>query len=122
MYLNPEWVRLSKAINDKMLADFNQKLKQGYDNSRGASDRGADDEATGRFPGELRQQEEAFRNSGRCRRQLSSGWRQAQCCRPLGDVIRGVDTVNDPSTGGTTQLSNWVSITSRRLRQLPHQR
>jgi len=33
LYVNPEWVRLSKAITDKMLADFNQKLKQGYDQS-----------------------------------------------------------------------------------------
>ena len=36
MYVNPEWVRLSKAINEKMLADFNQKLKQGYDQLRAA--------------------------------------------------------------------------------------
>src|SRR3984957_7740871 len=36
MYVNPEWSRLSKAINDKMLADFNQKLKQGYDQLRAA--------------------------------------------------------------------------------------
>jgi len=34
MYVNPKWVRLSKAINDKMLADFNQKLKEGYDQRR----------------------------------------------------------------------------------------
>ncbi len=29
LYLNPEWIRPRNAINDKMLADFNQKLKQG---------------------------------------------------------------------------------------------
>jgi hypothetical protein len=36
MYVNPEWIRLSKAINDKMMADFNQKLQQGYDEIRAA--------------------------------------------------------------------------------------
>jgi hypothetical protein len=29
MYINPEWARLANAIKDKMLADFNQKVKQG---------------------------------------------------------------------------------------------
>jgi hypothetical protein len=39
------------------------------------------------------------------------------------DVIRGVDTVNDPSNGGTTQLSSLGQYHfHRRLRQLPQHR
>ena len=31
-----EWVRLSKAINDRILADFNQQQQRGYDQIRAA--------------------------------------------------------------------------------------
>ncbi|HET6170140.1 MAG TPA: cysteine rich repeat-containing protein, partial [Terracidiphilus sp.] len=65
MYVNPEWVRLSRAINDKMLADFNQKLKQGYDQIRAAQ---AIMEQTmkqqAEFQANFDKQEEAFRSSG----------------------------------------------------------
>jgi hypothetical protein len=65
MYINPEWVRLSKAINDKMMADFNQKMKQGWDQLRAAQ---AMSEETMRqqaaFQRNFDKQEKAFRNSG----------------------------------------------------------
>src|ERR1700687_520116 len=65
MYVNPEWVRLSKAINDKMLADFNQKLKQGYDQLRAAQaivEQTMKQQAA--FQANFDKQEEAFRSSG----------------------------------------------------------
>jgi Cysteine rich repeat len=64
IYVNPEWVRLTKAINDKMMADFNQKMKQGWDQLRAAE---AISEQTMRqqaaFQANFDKQEEAFRNS-----------------------------------------------------------
>jgi len=107
MYVNPEWVRLSKAINDKMLADFNQKLKQGYDQLRAAH---AIMEQTMRqqaaFQANFDKQEEAFRNSGGVDDSYLRDGGKRSAADHWDDVIRGVDTVNDPSTGGTTQLSN----------------
>jgi hypothetical protein len=108
MIINPEWGRLVKAINDKMLADFNQKLKQGYDQLHAAEairQQTMKDQAA--FQANFDKQEEAFRNSPGINddslrdhdgaRSASDHW---------SDLIRGVDTVDDPSTGGTTQLSN----------------
>ncbi len=107
MYVNPEWVRLSKAINDKMLADFNQKLKQGYDQLRAAQ---AIMEQTMRqqaaFQANFDKQEEAFRNSGGVDDSFLRDGGKRSAADHWDDVIRGVDTLNDPSNGGTTQLSN----------------
>jgi hypothetical protein len=107
MYVNPEWVRLSKAINEKMLSDFNQKLRQGYDQLRAAQaivEQTMKQQAA--FQANFDKQEEAFRNSpGVDDSYLRDGGKRSAADH-WDDVIRGVDTVNDPSTGGTTQLSN----------------
>lgn len=107
MYLNPEWVRLAKAINDKMIADFNQKLKEGYDQLRAAQaimEQTMKQEAA--FQANFDKQEEAFRNSpGVDDSSLRDGGTRSAADH-WDDLIRGVDTMNDPSTGGTTQLSN----------------
>jgi hypothetical protein len=107
MYVNPEWVRLSRAINDKMLADFNQKLKQGYDEIRAAQ---AIMEQTmkqqAEFQANFDKQEEAFRSSGGVDDSFLRDGGTRSAADHWDDVIRGVDTVNDPSNGGTTQLSN----------------
>jgi hypothetical protein len=107
MYVNPEWVRLSKAIDDKMVADFNQKLKQGYDQLRAAQ---AIMEQTMRqqaaFQANFDKQEEAFRNSPGVDDSFLRDGGKRSAADHWDDLIRGVDTVNDPSTGGTTQLSN----------------
>jgi hypothetical protein len=107
MYVNPEWVRLSRAINDKMLADFNQKLKQGYDQIRAAQ---AIMEQTmkqqAEFQANFDKQEEAFRSSGGVDDSFLRDGGKRSAADHWDDEIRGVDTVNDPSTGGTTQLSN----------------
>jgi hypothetical protein len=107
MYVNPEWVRLSKAINDKMMADFNQKLKQGYDQIRASQaimEQTMKQEAA--FQANFDKQEEAFRNSGGVDDSFLRDGGKRSAADHWDDLIRGVDTVNDPSTGGTTQLSN----------------
>jgi Cysteine rich repeat len=107
IYVNPEWARLTKAINDKMMADFNQKMKQGWDQLRAAQ---AISEQTMRqqaaFQANFDKQEEAFRNSGGVDDSFLRDGGKRSASDHWDDLIRGVDTVNDPSTGGTTQLSN----------------
>ncbi|MGA8672380.1 MAG: cysteine rich repeat-containing protein [Terracidiphilus sp.] len=107
IYVNPEWARLTKAINDKMMADFNQKMKQGWDQLRAAQ---AISEQTMRqqaaFQANFDKQEEAFRSSGGIDDSYLRDGGARSASDHWSDLIRGVDTVNDPSTGGTTQLSN----------------
>jgi hypothetical protein len=106
-YVNPEWARLADAIGKKMQDDFNQKLKQGYDQLRAAQaivDQTMRQQAA--FQANFDKQEEAFRNSpGADDSYLRDGGKRSAADH-WDDLIRGVDTVNDPSTGGTTQLSN----------------
>ena len=107
MYVNPEWVRLSKAITDKMLADFNQKLQQGYDQIRAAQaimEQTMKQQAA--FQANFDKQEEAMRSSGGVDDSFLRDGGARSAADHWDDTIRGVDTVNDPSTGGTTQLSN----------------
>jgi hypothetical protein len=107
MYVNPEWVRLSKAITDKMLADFNQKLQQGYDQLRAAQaimDQTMKQQAA--FQANFDKQEEALRSSSGVDDSYLRDGGARSAADHWDDVIRGVDTVNDPSNGGTTQLSN----------------
>jgi hypothetical protein len=107
MYVNPEWVRLAKAIDDKMVADFNQKLKQGYDQIRAAQaimEQTMQQQAA--FQANFDKQEEAFRSSGGVDDSYLRDGGARSAADHWDDEIRGVDTLNDPSTGGTTQLSN----------------
>jgi hypothetical protein len=107
IYINPEWGRLTTAINDKLMADFNQKMKQGWDQLRAAQ---AIMEQTMRqqaaFQANFDKQEEAFRNSGGVDDSNLRDGGVRSAADHWDDLIRGVDTLNDPSTGGTTQLSN----------------
>jgi hypothetical protein len=105
-YVNPEWVRLSKAITAKMVADFNQKLKEGYDQLRAAQAIVAQtmkDQAA--FQANFDKQEAAFRSSGGVDDSYLRDGGARSAADHWDDVIRGVDTLNDPN-GGTTQLSN----------------
>ena len=106
MYVNPKWVRLSKAINDKMVADFNQKLKEGYDQLRAAQAIVAQTmRQQAAFQANFDKQEEAFRSSGGVDDSYLRDGGTRSAADHWDDVIRGVDTLNDPN-GGTTQLSN----------------
>ena len=107
IYVNPEWIRLTKAINDKMMADFNQRMKQGWDQiraSQAAMDQMMRQQAA--FQANFDKQEEAFRNSGGVDDSFLRDGGKRSAADHWDDLIRGVDTLNDPSTGGTTQLSN----------------
>jgi len=107
IYVNPEWGRLTKAINDKMMADFNQKMKQGWDQLRAAEAiRQQTMQQQAAFQANFDKQEEAFRNSGGVDDSYLRDGGKRSAADHWDDLIRGVDTVNDPSTGGTTQLSN----------------
>ena len=107
IYVNPEWGRLTKAINDKMMADFNQKMKQGWDQLRAAEAiRQQTMQQQAAFQANFDKQEEAFRSSGGVDDSYLRDGGARSAADHWDDVIRGVDTVNDPSTGGTTQLSN----------------
>jgi hypothetical protein len=106
-YVNPEWVRLTKAINDKMMADYNQKMKQGWDQLRAAQaimQQTMQQQAA--FQANFDKQEEAMRSSGGVDDSFLRDGGARSASDHFDDLIRGVDTVNDPSTGGTTQLSN----------------
>ena len=106
-YVNPQWVRLSKAITDKMLADFNQKLKEGYDQLRAAQAIVAQTmKEQAAFQANFDKQEAAFRSSGGVDDSYLRDGGARSAADHWDDMIRGVDTVNDPSNGGTTQLSN----------------
>ena len=105
-YINPQWARLSKAVTDKMLADFNQKLKEGYDQLRAAQAIVAQtmkDQAA--FQANFDKQEAAFRSSGGVDDSYLRDGGARSAADHWDDLIRGVDTLNDPN-GGTTQLSN----------------
>jgi len=107
MYVNPKWARLTKQINDQMLADFNQKLKQGYAQLAAAEaivDETMRQQAA--FQKNFDKQEEAFRNSGGVDDSYLRDGGKRSAADHWDDLIRGVDTVEDPSNGGTTQLSN----------------
>jgi Cysteine rich repeat len=107
LYANPEWSRLADAIGNKMQADFNQKLQEGLDQVVAAEkimDETMRQQAA--FQANFDKQEEAFRNSGGVDDSYLRDGGKRSAADHWDDLIRGVDTVNDPSTGGTTQLSN----------------
>ena len=107
IYMNPQWGRLTKAINDKMTADFNAKLKQGYDQIRASQAIMAETmRQQAAFTANFNKQEEALRNSGTGGDDFLRDGGARSAADHWDDIIRGVDTLNDPSTGGTTQLSN----------------
>ena len=109
---DPKWLARQKAIQATLVQMFNQKLKQGWDDIRAAD--ALTDET-------MRQQKQFLDNVGRQEKAMfSSGGSVDSFLRPDGsgggggrsssdnvsDLIRNVDTMNDPSTGGTKQVSN----------------
>jgi hypothetical protein len=103
----PQWTTRYRTIEAALLQAFNQKLQQGWDQIRAAdaiSDRAVANNNA--FLENIGRQETAMRDSGggggvdgflRDEGGRSSSDR-------FSDLIRGVDTLNDPSTGGTKQL------------------
>ncbi len=112
--VNPEWMKLSKAISDKLNADFQQKLKQGLDQLHAAEairQQTMKDQAT--FQANFNKQEIAFRNDRginddflRSDGSVNPNGGARSASEHWSDLMRGVDTMNDPSNGGTTEVSN----------------
>jgi hypothetical protein len=110
----PQWTARYRAIEATLMQMFNQKLQQGWDQIRAAD--AISDQAVRnneKFLDNIGRQEVAMRDSGGGGG--SSGGGVDDLLRDEGgrsssdhfsDLIRGVDTLNDPSTGGTKQLDN----------------
>ena len=114
----PAWTLRYRAISATLTQMFNQKLKQGWDQIRAAD--ALTDET-------MRQQAQFLDNVGRQEVAMrSSGGSVDSFLRPDGsgggggggrtssdnvsDLLRNVDTMNDPSTGGTKEVSNLGAI------------
>jgi Cysteine rich repeat len=108
----PQWTARYRAIEATLAQMYKQKLQQGWDQIR-AADAMTDQmvKSNEQFLGNVGRQEAAMRDSGGG----SSGGGVDGFLRDEGgrsssdhfsDLIRGVDTLNDPSTGGTKQLDN----------------
>jgi hypothetical protein len=109
---------------------FNEKLKQGWDQIR-AADALTDEtmRQQAQFLDNVGRQEKAMMSSGGSvdsflRTDGSGGGGGRTSSDNVSDLIRNVDTMNDPSTGDTKQVSNLGGYNHfhRRLRQLPHLR
>jgi hypothetical protein len=113
MTINPEWGQMSLKIQGEILAAFNQKVQQGYDQIRAGQAAMAQMQAReSALNASVAKQDAALRGPGFDDSWLrtSSGGGGGAAARSnadhFSDNIRGVDTLNDPSTGGTIQLSN----------------
>jgi hypothetical protein len=106
-----KWLLRDKAINAALLQMFNQKLQQGWDQIR-AADAMTDEivRQDNQFLDNVGRQEKAMMSSGvddsflRSDGSGGGGGGGRASSDNVSDLIRGVDTVNDPSTGGTKQL------------------
>ena len=114
---DPQWTLRYRAINATLLQMFNQKLQQGWDQLRAAqaiSDQTMRDQQA--FQANFDRQERAMRDSGGGNsvdgflRTDDSGGGGGGGARSssdrMSDLLRNVDTMNDPSTGGTKEVSN----------------
>jgi hypothetical protein len=105
-----KWLARQKAIEATLTQMFNQKLQQGWDQIR-AADAMTDQivRNNNQFLDNIGRQEAAWRDSGGS--SGGSGGGAGGFLRDEGhdrfsDLMRNVDTMNDPSTGGTKEVSN----------------
>lgn len=112
--INPQWQQLSQTISSQMLAAFNRKLQQGDDQVRAAQATMAEMQGQLRaIDASVAKQDAELRSPGIDDNWLRTtgggsgeGGHTRSNAERFDDTIRGVDTLNDPSTGGTTQLSS----------------
>ena len=115
---DPKWSARDRAIVTTLTQMFNQKIKQGWDQIR-AADAIMDETVRqqGQFLASVDQWERGFRSSGGggsgnsvdgfLRTDSGGGGGGGRTSSDnVSDLLRGVDTLNDPSTGGTKQLDN----------------
>jgi hypothetical protein len=108
----PAWTARSTAIAQQLVAIFNQKLKQGYDQLRAAQatmEQVMKNDAAFQkgIDAQMMQDRQSSSSSSGGGGGGGGGGRSVQ--DKWDDLYRGVDTVNDPTTGGTKQLSNLES-------------
>jgi len=107
---DPQWTLRYRAINATLLQMFNQKLQQGWDQIRAAD--AMSDETMRRntqFLDSIGRQEVAMRSSGGSSGGSGGGgdgFLRDEGHDRFSDFMRNVDTMNDPSTGGTKEVSN----------------
>jgi hypothetical protein len=113
--MNPQWVQVNKSINDQLLASFNQKLQQGYDQLRAAqavmsqvqAQEKEFDKSVDKFDQNLRTasfDDSWLRTTGGGG---SGSGGQLSSTDRTSNLLRGEDTVQDStSSTGRTQLSN----------------
>jgi len=112
---NPQWVQVNKSINDQLLASFNQKLQQGYDQLRAAQAVMAQTQAQvkefnkgiAKFDQNLRTAtfDDSWLRTTGGGSSGSSG--TLSSTDRVSNLLREEDTVNDPtSSTGRTQLSS----------------
>lgn len=111
----PQWTMRYRAINATLTQMFNQKLQQGWDQLHAAQ---ALDEQTMRNAAEFqknfdRQERAMFHESGGGGGTSGGsgggtlgGFLRDEKHDGFSDLTRQVDTMNDPSTGGTKEVSN----------------
>ena len=116
VHYDPQWTLRYRAIDATLLQMFNQKLQQGWNQIRAAaaiSDQTMRDNQ--KFLDNIGRQESAMLrdnggSGGRSRGGGVDGMLRDEGSRSssdrVSDLIRGVDTLNDASTGGTKQLDN----------------
>jgi Cysteine rich repeat len=108
--VDPKWLARAQAIHATLNEAFNQKLKAGWDSIR-ASDALMDDvvRQNNQFLANVSRQEEAMRSStvdDSFLRTGSGGGGGRTSADRVSDLLRNVDTMNDPSTGDTKEVSN----------------
>ena len=107
---DPKWTARYRAIEATLTQMFNQKLQQGWDQIRAAD--AISDETMRRntqFLDSIGRQEVAMRSSGGSSGGSGGGgdgFLRDEGHDHFSDLMRNVDTVNDPSTGGTKEVSN----------------
>ena len=107
---DPRWLARQKAIQATLVQMFNQKLKEGWDQIRAAD--AMTDETVRRnnqFLDNIGRQEAAMRSSGGSSGGSGGGgdgFLRDESHDRFSDLMRNVDTMNDPSTGGTKEVSN----------------
>ena len=111
---DPKWLARVAAINATLMQMFNQKLKQGWDQIR-AADALTDEtmRQQAQFLDNVGRQEVAMRSSGgsvdsflRTDGSGGGGGGGRTSSDNVSDLLRNVDTMNDPSTGDTKEVSN----------------
>jgi hypothetical protein len=109
---DPKWLARQGAVLATLKQMFDQKLKQGWDQIR-AADALMDEtmRQQKQFLDNVGRQEVAMRSSGGSvdsflRDGSGGGGGGRTSTDAVSDLLRNVDTMNDPSTGGTTQVSN----------------